>query len=770
VSKEILSKIAREQGVNSGVLPEIAPTSLDPYGQLLRMLQPRAHNIAIYDRQALQLWAADSCESAELHQLVQDHCDQYRHTVMPASAITLSGETVCLLPIQEPKQPLLGVVAVTSDMVANNSRIADSLTVLLGPALSVLRRELGSQYNIENLQRDIRLRDKDLTLLLDETIPIENEQQSTDDFARLLMACLTHLGCSLGALLVPEKNLVVYRAAAGVSTDQGSSLLNKTHRHLFALAQVQRRTISLNNHINTGPLANLGHKILTCPVLGNARQVVGVLVFYRPDSADDFLLREIHLVELLSRRVGQILLHAYDSATGLLTRTALEKRANDVLRLDTNNAVHAEHFVIYADIDRLHVVNDIFGMHIGDEIIARIAAVVRAVISPKIVAAKISGDRFALFLQDTSLDEATRLAENLCNTVRQSSYTIGSKKLEVSASFGLSQVQGSSDHPLSHALASAEAACKAAKDRGRGRVEVFADSDQSIVRRVEDVSLIGSIREALEQHRFRMVAQPIKPLSTVHGALPRAKYELLLRMMDAEGEFITPDKFLLAAERYQLVTAIDRWVVSYVLDLLAAAAPQLQLVGASFAINLSGQSVGDEEFLKFLIAKLSDSQVPAALISFELTETAAVANIVRAESMMRKLREMGHHIALDDFGKGLSSLSYLKSMPVSCVKIDGSLIRDVATNERSQAMVKAVVELTKAMKLTTTAECIESEAIMQAVAKLGVDEAQGYAIGRPVPLEDALHELLERSAAVAGDHYANLAQTVRTSTKFNIAV
>ncbi|MGD9842963.1 MAG: EAL domain-containing protein [Steroidobacteraceae bacterium] len=769
MNKEFSTKAPGETLLSLAGAPEVAPTSLDPYGQLLRMLQPRAHNIAIYDRTALQLWAIDSCESSELHQLVQDYCDQCRNAVMPPSATVLSGETVCLLPIQEADQPLLGVVVITCEPTSDTSRIAASLTRMLGPALSVLRRELGSQYSIENLQRDIRLRDKDLTLLLDETSSLDRGQHGADNFVRLVTACLGHLQCSLGALLVPEKNIAVYRAAADLAPQEGSGLLSRTHRHLFALAQVQRRTISLNNRISTGPLANLGHKIITCPVLSTAQQVVGILVFFKPDNADDFSLREIHLVELLSRRVTQILLNSYDSATGLLTRGALEKRATEVLRQDAGNDAPTGHFVIYADIDRLHVINDIFGMHVGDAIIARIATVIREAISPKIAAAKISGDRFALFLQDMEIGAATHLAEKLCCSVRQLSYSVGSKKLEVSASFGLSQIQAS-DHPLSHALASAEAACKAAKDRGRGRVEVCADADFSIIRRVEDVGLIGSIREALEHDRFRMVAQPIVALSDVHGSGPRAKYELLLRMTDMDGEMITPDKFFMAAERYQLGTAIDRWVVNYVLNLISAASPQLALVGASFAINLSGQSVGDDEFLDFLIAKLRDANLPASLISFELTETAAVSNIVRAESMMRKLRDMGHEIALDDFGKGLSSLSYLQSMPVSCVKIDGSLIRDVASNERSQAMVKAVVELTKAMKLTTTAECIESEAIKKVIEGLGVDDAQGYAIGRPEPLESVLRELLERSVTAKTDSPPNMANIEMTATRLNIAV
>jgi EAL domain-containing protein (putative c-di-GMP-specific phosphodiesterase class I) len=288
-------------------------------------------------------------------------------------------------------------------------------------------------------------------------------------------------------------------------------------------------------------------------------------------------------------------------------------------------------------------------------------------------------------------------------------------------------------------LATAEVACKAAKDRGRGRVEAYHDADRSIVRRYEDVAIAGDLQEAIANDRFRMEAQPIVQLAK---SGPPRRFELLLRMIDPSGNSIAPDKFFSAAERYQLATDIDRWVIQYALEILSSAAPALLNLGAHFAINLSGQSVGDDDFLVYLEAKLREYNLPPSLLSFEITETAAVANIVRAETLVRRLQDLGHDIALDDFGRGLSSLTYLKSLSVSDLKIDGGLVRDLATNQRSQAMVTAIVQLARTMKLRTTAECVESEAIQSAVARLGVDFGQGFAIGRPRPLEIVLQEIL----------------------------
>jgi len=294
-------------------------------------------------------------------------------------------------------------------------------------------------------------------------------------------------------------------------------------------------------------------------------------------------------------------------------------------------------------------------------------------------------------------------------------------------------------HPLSHALAAAEIACKAAKDRGRDRVETYAEADQSIVRRYTDVTLVGTLRYALSQDRFRLEAQPIVPLN---GAVIGPKCELLLRMTDEAGESVAPEKFFSAAERYQLAPAIDRWVVRRVLQTLKPHAADLVRRGACFAVNISGQSVGDAEFCAFLEGALRESGLPASLLSFELTETAAVANIVRAETLMRRLRELGFDVALDDFGRGLSSLTYLKTLPVTCLKIDGSFVRDVVGDDRSQAMLSAIVRLAQAMGLTTVAECVESDQIRDIIRGLGVDLGQGFSLGRPAPLEKVIPALL----------------------------
>ena len=320
--------------------------------------------------------------------------------------------------------------------------------------------------------------------------------------------------------------------------------------------------------------------------------------------------------------------------SGLLTRPAFEKRTQALL---TPQALQGNQCVIYVDIDRLHVLNENLGMHVGDDVIVRVAEVIRRQLAPRMLAARISGDRFALFVGDSNLDKAQTVAENLRDAIGNIEFVAGNEPVDISASCGVARVSDSK-HPLSHALAAAEIACKAAKDRGRDRVELYEESDQSIVRRYTDVTLVGTLRYALAQNNFRLEAQCIVPL---HASGPSAKYELLLRMTDEEGVCVSPDKFLSAAERYQLAPAIDRWVVTNVLATLTPHVAMLTAKKASFAVNISGQSLGDQEFSTFLETRLRESRLPPQLLSFELTETAAVANIVRAEALMRRLRDLG---------------------------------------------------------------------------------------------------------------------------------
>lgn len=738
-------------------------TSLDPYGQLVKMLMPRALSIAIYDRMGVPLWLSDGCDNMDLLQLAEEGLNAARSgnpdpDERDGFARSWEGDTAYVFILRD-GDAILGALALSCQDGAHGARPFSVLQGLLRPALQVLSRELANQYQLDDLRKDLTSRNSDLALLMDASGVSEGD---SDDLQQFLTNCVSRLGCSVGALLIPDRKIELL-SGVGVRTN-GADALDALQRHLFAWVQVQRRTLMLNKTPPSGPLSALPYKILACPIRHGAQQVDGLLALLRPTSDADFDMRQVRLVEMLSRRAASVLQNTYDVSTGLLTRAAFEQRALAALATADPGAPHC---VAYADVDRLHAVNDNYGMHVGDAAIAHVAEVLRQSLPPEIFAARIAGDRFALFFASTQREDAAPFVEELRRRVSESDFSHEGSSIELNVSFGLAAVSASQRLPLSHALACAEAARRAQKSRGGVFVQeraveaaphgsaydvneapeepVEAFEAPAIVRTPEDPAMLNVVREAIANDRFRMEAQPIVALASKG---PARRFELLLRMIDAAGESVAPGKFLAAAERSGLASEIDRWVIQYALEILSSAAPTLANIGAHFTINISAQSLGDEAFPDCLERKLREYELPPDLLSFEIAETAAVANIVRAETLIRRLRQLGHVIALDDFGRGLSSLNYLKSLSTSDLKIDGGLIRDVVsvdarTSARSQQMIKAIVQLAHNTNLRTTAECVESEAILHAVENLGVDYGQGFAIGRPRPLETVLAELLK---------------------------
>ena len=335
------------------------------------------------------------------------------------------------------------------------------------------------------------------------------------------------------------------------------------------------------------------------------------------------------------------------------------------------------------------------------------------------------------------------LASGVRDCSDQLRYLQGDSSLQVTMSIGIAEfnrANGLENGALTHA----RMACESAKEHGRDRIEVYDGDNQSMVRRYDDMNLVAVVQKALDSDGFVLMAQPILGLSEGDEVI---RYEILLRMREVAGEDVPTESFLSAAERYQMMPQVDRWVVSTSLQLLAEHPDMLAERDARFSINLSGQSLSDDEMLDFIQQELDAADLPASCVGFEVTESAAVSNLKRAQHLIDTLHERGCRISLDDFGAGLSSFAYLKSFKVNALKIDGGFIRDITDNRISESMVAAITQVAKVMELETVAEYVESEDIRKLVERLGVDFAQGHAIGKPAPLADVLDQLedLERT-------------------------
>jgi diguanylate cyclase (GGDEF)-like protein len=610
---------------------------------------------------------------------------------------------------------------------------------LLSPALECLRRELVARVTVEELNGTVSELNRDLDLLLTHGAD-EPAADGANELQLLLQQTVEHLRAATGALLVPEKNVTLVRAGGAAAPD--TRFLTRSHRRLMSLAQAQREPLVVNDIAMTSP-DTYPYRVLCCPLRSRAGRALGMLILLRDENGEPFTERDAHIAQILARKAIDIVESSYDALSGLYTRPSFERRLAAVV---IENKTAQRWSALYIDVDQLHAINEKAGMHIGDSVLGQIGELIRRRLPPGAFGARISGDRFAVLLP-AQVQDAERFAQALRAGAEQIVPNPGESHPPVSISIGVAPLASEAGE-LAHVLAAAESACKAAKDRGRNRVEVYRSSDVSIVRRYADIAIAAQLREAIDAGRLRLDAQLILPFSAAESARPN--YELLLRMIGDEGQTMGPDTFLSAATRYQLMPAIDRWVINHLLEALAPRAGVLEGKALGFTINFSGQSLDDDTFADFLIERIRTSGLDPDLFCFELTENATVAHLTRAEELMRRLRQLGCGVALDDFGTGLSSLSCLRQLPITMLKIDGSFIRDVLTDPRAEAMVRAIAELARSMSITTVAEYIETEAISDHVAQLGVDYGQGFAIGRPIPLAELLAELPLPSEPPAG--------------------
>jgi diguanylate cyclase (GGDEF)-like protein len=722
-----------------------ADASFDPYGRLLRMLMPSLRGVVVHDGFSNLVWASDEWDLADEPDLIKDAIANALSDAAEFAGVvrTLNADrAVYSFAIRGEHIELLGVVSLIARLSGKQTEARPLQTVrqLVQPALECLRRELSLRSRLGSRERDLDVRERDLDLMLEISSHHSAAASDSDEFGLILKTGLERMGCALAALWVPGKNIALSLTRSGQPMSPES--LRRAEHHLMAWMQLQQRTIVINRISKVASDVAAPYKILACPVRHPSERVIGVLALFNPPSAQDFDLHQTRFAEVLAKRATSIIQAQYDSSTGLMTRQAFERQASVLLAPSTSAETH---IILYLDIDRLHVINETFGMHVGDDVIVSVAECMAKSLPAGALSARISGDRLAALIPNSDMDAAAIVAEKIRAAAAAIVPRAGQGSFEVSACLGVAPI-GRSDNPLAHALATAEIACKAAKDRGRNRVEMFQDSDQSIIRRHTDILVIGKLRDALGNDSFRLDAQPILPLRANYG---RPRFELLIRMLGDRGEIIPPSKFLSAAERYQLMPTVDRWVVHRACVLLGEHSASVGEDIARFAINLSGQSLQDESFLEFVIGEIKASSLPPGVLCFELTETATIGNLVKAQNFMHRLQDLGCQFALDDFGTGVSSLAYLKDLSVNYLKIDGSFVRDAITNSRSESMIKAIAQLAKVMCMETIAEYVETDVLRARMTDLGVDYGQGFAMGKAQPLEDLLRELAIYEATVS---------------------
>ena len=453
------------------------------------------------------------------------------------------------------------------------------------------------------------------------------------------------------------------------------------------------------------------------PIRDRAGHTAGAVIVFSDVS------RERRMKRLLSYQA------AHDALTGLINRREFESRLNNAIesaRADKN----VRHAMVYLDLDQFKVVNDTCGHPAGDQLLRHVTGLLQTRVRANDVLARLGGDEFGVLLEYCTPDQALRIADTLRQSIHDLRFQWGTNTMQIGASIGIVVIDQTTES-VATLLSAADIACYSAKDGGRNRVQVYDPASASA--RHREMRWMARLTHARDEGRLDIMFQPIVRVSET--AKERPHYELLLRLHDENGAIVLPDEFIPAAERFNLMPSLDRWVIEKVLrDYVPSTRDGVEEAAFTVAVNLSGTTLSDPSFLEFLIDALETHEPTPGVLCFEVTETAAITNLGHASYLMREMASRGCLIALDDFGSGLSSFNYLRTLPVNYLKIDGNFVQNVASDPIDRSMVEAIVQIGRAIGIETVAERVETPAVLETLKRIGVGYAQGFLLGRPTSM------------------------------------
>ncbi len=438
-------------------------------------------------------------------------------------------------------------------------------------------------------------------------------------------------------------------------------------------------------------------------------------------GVQDDVTREYELTERLSYQAR------HDTLTGLVNRREFERRAERLFGVGPDPGEHA---LCYMDLDQFKLVNDTCGHVAGDELLRQLGSVLQGVVRYRDTLARLGGGEFGVLMEHCSLDDAHRVAGSLQKAIQDYQFNWEGRAFRVGVSIGLVAITAATAN-LTELLKAADAACYMAKDLGRDRIHVYLPDDAELAARHGEMQWVVRLQQALEEDRFCLYAQAIAPLDGSDSK----HYEVLLRMVNEQGEIVLPGAFLPAAERYGVISQLDRWVIEKTFGVLADNPAFLERIDF-ISINLSGHSLADDGCYDFVVARLAAQDIPPGKVCFEITETAAITNLSTANTLISKTGALGCRFALDDFGSGLSSFAYLKNLPVDYLKIDGMFVKDMVDDPIDRAMVKSINEIGQVMGMETIAEFVENDEIKGMLREIGVNYAQGDGIDKPMAVSE----------------------------------
>ena len=597
----------------------------------------------------------------------------------------------------------------------------DGSTLIVTENARVVRDENGSVVGYEGTISDISERKRAEMAVLEEKEKAQVTLQSIGDGV-----ITTDAMGQVEYLNTVAEDLTGWTSAEahGKRLDEVFNVLNEATRqpveNPVSSCLLEGRVITISDHT---VLVNRRHQEIAiqesaAPIRDRGGSVIGAVMVFHDVSKE--------------RRLRRALAYqaSHDALTGLINRREFENRITQALS-SARGGTDVCHVLLYLDLDQFKVVNDTCGHQAGDRLLKQITGLLQTRLRDTDTIARLGGDEFGILLQDCTADRAAVIAESLCQAIRDFRFVWQDGALNVGVSVGIVEVNRESES-IANLMSAADVACYAAKDSGRNRIHMYERG--AAPERHREMQWVSKLTRACEENRLELYYQPIVAIGA--NSDTRGHYELLLRMRAENGSLIHPAEFIPAAERYNLMPAVDRWVVRQALGTLAHyrsdGDPQHSY---TLSINLSGTSLNDDRFLEFLINELQTYDLSSNAVCFEITETAAISNLANVVHFMRELRSRGCLFSLDDFGSGLSSFMYLKNLPVDYLKIDGQFIQNVMTDHVDRSMVVAINQIGRAMGIKTIAERVESKAVLECLADIGIEYAQGFYISPPESVE-----------------------------------
>jgi diguanylate cyclase (GGDEF)-like protein len=711
--------------------------------QIVEILQG-AFAVAIHDTDGVLVWAGPNEGDGE------------RCTINPATKKRAPGPGYCeRLPSRNMAYVFYLVDADSDDLLGTLSVMVESPRPVslefahreLQPILKCIEQQVAINAELSSVRR-ISTEGRDGLELLVKMDELDASAGPKIILQSVLKLAASHFGCKVAAVSLPKLGIQQAHPDNVLAEPGTGGRLVAMLDSLNLAASKYKKVLVSDDSVRAKEIkaSDIDVSNVVCsPVVDSHDKVTGIFVLIGGHALPT---ESIRLVRAICAKINLLTAGADAMSQDRFSRHELLRHMNSVLTQHPDSP----HAFLYLDIDKLHVVNDSYGHVAGDLVIQRAIDIVKDLAGENDAVAHLSGDRLGFFIQDCNEEQALAKAEHILQSLEQNSVKYDGLVIDISASIGVA-ILSELVKDGSAALSTAEVAARSAKERGGGRAVVFRDVDASVMQRRSDLDQVSNLQSAFIENRFILYAQTIQPLKEEEDS---RRYEILVRMLDENGQLLLPAMFMSAAERYQMMIALDRWVINKTLDELANSDNMLEINLASFSINLSAQSLADDDFVDYLTQRIVESGVSPEALCFEITETALVRNLDRAQRFIRVLGNLGCRIALDDFGTGHCSFAYLKDMSVQYIKIDGVFIRDILDNPLSAAIVSSVTSIAKVMHAFTVAEHVENDKVLEHLRSHDIDFVQGFAIGRPRPLAEVIAEM---GPAVLFDTTTNLVRS-----------